>query len=257
MGITLKIILLVIGILSLVGCVFWQLKEGGWEPKIAILGALSAVIVLIIDLKPKNYIISEQDNNARGILIPPEKFKDKIVNFDLGGGKVASYSYNTLKNGNPGQPNTHEGYKGIHVLTYDTPTINYGSILSFHISNENYLNVSAKFYNEEGDLVGAVKENQFISVRKNQISWNFDDKGLEVIDNDMHVNLLVDYAGGDSIKIRGILGHPEGYAILTDSEMRVIPRSHKSYKEILRTSKQQIKPTFEYFGNDWFGKRIK
>ncbi len=54
MSITLKIILLFLGVLALIGCVFWWHKEGGWEPKVATVGALSTILVLIFNLTQKN-----------------------------------------------------------------------------------------------------------------------------------------------------------------------------------------------------------
>lgn len=45
MGITLKIILLLLGLMVFIGCIFWWLNDRGWEPIIAGVGALSSVIV--------------------------------------------------------------------------------------------------------------------------------------------------------------------------------------------------------------------
>lgn len=47
---TLKIILLLLGIIAFIGCIFWWIKEKGWEPKVATIGAFSTVIVLIFNL---------------------------------------------------------------------------------------------------------------------------------------------------------------------------------------------------------------
>ncbi len=67
MGITLKIVLLVLGILGFIGCIFWWYNEDGWEPKVATIGALSTVIVLIFNL-------SQQDSHTGSTII------DKNVN---------------------------------------------------------------------------------------------------------------------------------------------------------------------------------
>ncbi len=198
-----------------------------------ILGGITDSKRIIDDMKKsgRNYSISEQDDNVRGILIPPDKFSNSSVYLDLGGGKGAFYKYETLKNGSPGQPETYEGYEGIHVLTYDSKDIKYGSILSLHIDDDNYLKVSAKFYNSEGKLVGALKNNEFINIRKNQISWNYDEKGFEVIDDDLNVNLLVDFKENDTLIIRGILGWIDGFFALTDNSMISIKRTDSNFKE--------------------------
>jgi|GEM_PF-4361946 len=56
MSITLKGILLLIGILALLGSIMWLVKEGGWEPKVAILGTLSTVIVLAFNMSNNDTI---------------------------------------------------------------------------------------------------------------------------------------------------------------------------------------------------------
>jgi hypothetical protein len=204
----------------------------------------------------KRYEISDHDKNIRGILIPPKIFPiDSIVWFDLGGVKGGAYTKDQLRDGSDGQPKIKD-VEGIHILTYDTKFTPYGSALSFHLNEKGYLTIYATFYLKDNGIIGVIKDNYFL-LNSDYFSWNFDDKGLEVIDSDMNVLLQVDFVDGNKIKIRGILGNSEMGFVISDNSLYIDEQNSEQLQEEIKKAKLTLKPMFEYVKMNSFGKRIR
>lgn len=64
MSITLKVILLVLGIITFVGCIFWWSKENSWQSKFATMTTLSTLIVLAFNLSQNKIGPAPHDING-------------------------------------------------------------------------------------------------------------------------------------------------------------------------------------------------
>ena len=132
--------------------------------------------------------------------------------------------------------------------------------------------LSADIYDIDGCLAGKIVDNEFVLNTNCQYTWNCDDYGFEIIDSNFDVIFSLDFELPDKLSVQGIFYDEEYFVIVPEPVYDVSDTSKSEFKKLVRRGpmavgvpkgdkatlekmKKSLKPLFEYFGKDWFGKR--
>lgn len=194
-------------------------------------------------ISPPNYWQCDQDQNIRGILLNDVYTKKKNEIFLLLGlrGKQ-SFRINS--------PSGHLKKEPSCILP--AGRMNYECAIRYRLTKKKKLLVSADLFDVNHCLVGKISDNRFILNQDCGFTWNFDEVGFEVVDSDFNVVFSLHYYPPEAIAIQGVFYsggelvciNDEGIRYLTDKEPSEIHKARKT-----------VRPMFEYFDKDWFGKR--
>lgn len=196
-------------------------------------------------VNPPDFWACEQDKNIRGIILKNIK-TDKIKTLDVQIGVHEPGSIFTNNSNYSGEPICFIPGADIFFDNFCT--------LSYRISENNQLLFSSEIYDIDRCLVGKIIDNEFVLNANCQFTWNRDDLGFEVVDSDFDVVFTLDYQPPNLIAVQGVFYDKDKFLIIND---RTIAPIKSNDSERLFNEKKRLKPLFEYFGRDWFGKRAK
>lgn len=236
-----------------------------WKKFVLFLGGL-VFIASVIDLPkayenlidyfyPKNYIISETDNNVRGIILDnPETNGMKTLSLAFGMSNTKSFISHI--------PYEAQRNKYLCMLDPFDMHCNY----SYRIDLDYRLFISAKLYDISGNLIGDIKDNEFILNLNNQFSWNMNDKAFEIIDSKGLVLFSLKYTPPNVLNLQGVINNFDGkylvmgvdgksvFKSVIKQEDNNIVDSQKQLEYDLMNSQKTLKKVFSYHGVDYFGK---
>lgn len=192
------------------------------------------------------YSYDIQSNTIHGIIIPNEKFNEDEEVF-VHSGLIFRMNYKFLK-------------QGVHVigckddslsirLTDTLKAKKLSGSLFLKVNDENILNITVKFFDEEGHLSCWIKENNVLLNQDQQFSWKGDDHGLEIIGEDGTVNLLLDYnQKKNQLSIMGLIGctNSNSDIIIGYSTIGMYKRNTSRWNESIKKSLIEIKPIFDH-----------
>lgn len=194
---------------------------------------------------PPDYWYCEQDRNVRGLVLSNPKVNiDSILYLQVGinGGVGTRMRVDAIKTNTP--------YCFIDDYTI-LPGVK-SCTATFKIDESKNVLLSADFYDTQGCLAGKIVDNQFVLNQNCQFTWNRDDLGFEVMDSDFNVVLTVDFQPPNKIAIQGVFFNGDMFLVIRDTQWN---GSVKGDIDRLKKYQKELKPIFEYFGKDWFGKR--
>ncbi|MEG3656181.1 hypothetical protein V5097_02145 [Arenibacter palladensis] len=191
-----------------------------------------------------DYWKCEQDGNIRGIILTKNESFD-LKEFHLGIGMDSEDSF--FRYYNVSEKNSQLGFCFFPFIEKDKKCN-----FKFKIINENTLVIDWDIYDLDGCLAGKIRENQFVLNQDCQFTWNRDDYGFEVIDSDFNVLLSIIYRPPNRIDFQGLINGRGLSWFFYDNNMAVSTLENYERKDSLQAN---LKPVFEYFGKDWFGKR--
>ncbi|MCR9264554.1 MAG: hypothetical protein NXH86_10375 [Flavobacteriaceae bacterium] len=173
----------------------------------------------------------------RGIMEPEIKFK-----------------YSVGLDGKPGYFVTHEIPSSLSscIIGKLIPA-NELCTLSYRISEDGEFLLTAKLYDIEGLPVTIIKDNYLIDIDPNNYKYNYDDRGMEIVDKHLNVIFSLNLLNSTTVEMRGILKYGNSRMIIRgDSTMLLqsddVEKNYGYWASIPRL--------FEYTGEDWKGKRI-
>ena len=189
-----------------------------------------------------NYWIREQDGNIGGILF------DKT--------KLNPNEYITIKLGRNTGIGAYSNFKRDNFCTFGMESrLEKICVLKLRIDDEDRILFSMDAFDVDGKLVAKIMDSKFIVNKDNSLTWNRDEKGIEIIDNNGHVVLSLDYIYPSTFSIQGFLSHP------SDPLLHHIMSDYGGTKENIENREERLKyisdivPRFEYYDKDSFGKR--
>lgn len=202
--------------------------------------------------KDLNYWVCEQDQNIRGVMLSnvrPENEEGKPLILKTGSNGLDGRGALILK---------YEKNRDLEDGTYcfDSGVVMVKNLctLTYRISKEGRLLVSSEMYDHEKKLIGLISENKFLLNTDCQFTWNMDDTAFEVVGSDFKPVLSLEYIEPDTLSIQGIFYDDDKFVVLGRGLIGSVPIGDMSRMEY---AKSRMEPIFEYFGKDWFGKRIK
>ena len=187
-----------------------------------------------------NYIISEEDNNIRGILLN----KANLNSFGL---MNLSYGVKDSKSIIGSIPRDYTA-NYVCLFGWFDEKCNF----KYRINSTDRFLISAKIYNISEEVVGVIEDNQFILNKNNMFSWNFDDTAFEVIDSDFNVIMSFVYDSSNTIRFQGLVPDTKKIYVVKDNGFISFSKSNK---EDVKRELEKLRPVFEYSGKDWFGRR--
>jgi len=238
-----------------------------WKILIYLLGGLIFIASLLVipqaynDIKdlvfPKKFIISQTDNNIRGIILDnPETHGMETLLLAFGmsntGTFISHIPYDANRN------------KYLCMLDPFDERCNF----KYRIDSDYRLFVSAKLYDINGKLVGDIKDNEFVLNLNNQFSWNMNDSAFEVLDSNGGVLFTLKYTSPDILNLQGIINNFNGKyliigvdgnftmkSVLREEENNLIDSQRKLEYDIME-AQRTLKPYFKYHGKNYFGKLL-
>ena len=217
-----------------------------------ILGLYVAFKVVGKDVKntifPKDFWISEADNRARG-----QSFK---------GARIEDPNNVVIYFGNLSIPHYLKELKKDSLLVFKTlgdwafpGAINYEPSypFGFKLSEDNRLLMSFDIYDWNGRKLGEIEDGNFILNRGSELSWNFDETALEVLDNEMEVLMNIQFFEKDKIVLNGLFHFQGGFFFCKDGYGTVM--DNKEYLKQHKIFRKPLTRIFEYHGKNYFGKR--
>lgn len=128
--------------------------------------------------------------------------------------------------------------------------------LSIKLSKEGNLLVNCTFRDLSGKIVAELTENEWEVNPNNFFKRNYDDHGLEVIDQEGIMKLQIDFINNETLKIGGIIRdindiHFISERMVISSDLRAVNK-----EEIIKSS-EIISNMFVYPADKYFGKRAK
>ena len=210
-------------------------------------------------VNPSTHWECEQDKNIRGIIIPG--IKDGI-----GSNNEMEFRF--------GFDNPMTLYRMMQKPDQSTCFFNHlpdlfknSCSISYKIVDSRLL-LSADIYDTEGHLAAQIKDNEFILNQDCVYTWNSDDYGFEVVDSNSDVIFSIDFNLPNILTVQGVFYDGEYFVVVPEPVGKAnkddldklmhygsavgVP---KEQKDTLEKMKKSLKPIFEYFGKDWFGKR--
>lgn len=124
--------------------------------------------------------------------------------------------------------------------------------LSYKISEDGEFLLTAKLYDIEGKPVTIIKDNYVMEIDPNRYRYNYDDKGMEIVDNHLNVIFSLNLLEGNMVEMRGILKYSDKRMIIKGDTTMLLQAdsAKKDYRYW-----ESIPRLFEYTGDDWKGKR--
>jgi len=119
----------------------------------------------------------------------------------------------------------------------------------------NKINISSTIFDQEGNLIAEIDANSWRPNKNMICRFNYDNRGLEVIDNKRRIVFNIDIKN-DSLVIQGVFNDSEHKQvwIYGNNGMNGLDISRQREIDNLRTS---IRPLFVYTGKNWLHKRLK
>lgn len=190
-----------------------------------------------------NYWYCEQDNNIRGIIFKNSDFKDyEYINVRVGNYQSTSSFSLPIERG------LNAPSQCLFRINNSEENCN----ITFYISKNNEFIINANIYDSSECLVGKIKENKFVLNKNCQFTWNRDDFGFEIVDSNFNIVISLSYHPPNNIGFAGVFKNKKTEIFVIEDYIYSFP--DKKVKDSLQ---EIISPQFEYFGKDWFGKRIE
>lgn len=114
--------------------------------------------------------------------------------------------------------------------------------------------LSTKLLNSEGKLIVEIVENRW-NINKNKVfSLNFDEKGLEIIDENGFVNFQIDI-NNSSFSIKMFFYRGNEVIFINDSGININKLNNENYDNFIKLA-TSVKPIFRHYGGNFIGKRL-
>ena len=139
------------------------------------------------------------------------------------------------------------------IVLYDENQCN----LSFRLNEDNFLVVSMVMFDMYGCKVGEIVDNEILLNEDCIFTFNSDSLAFEIINNYSGVILSLEYILPDTIAVRGLIIGSKKVHVMLDDHLIIneIDSLNAADLKFIDNHLKQIKPIFQYVGNDWFGKR--
>ncbi|MEJ7827700.1 MAG: hypothetical protein WKF91_05885, partial [Segetibacter sp.] len=205
--------------------------------KVQNLTSATHILTTNIDVKTENEIAKNAVTGEINLITDEQLLPEDMVTFVLGGTNFG----NPVKAWNAGASfGLVGGYEPI----------------KFKIKN-NTIVISLECYDKDGYYIGEIDENKWRRNPNYTSKFNYDKKGVEIIDNRNQVAFSIDILDSHRLLLQGVIGvkQKNSVIIIGMNLMDVKPFGYPSLQEII--NKAGIKQLFEYTGKNYLGVRKK
>ncbi len=128
------------------------------------------------------------------------------------------------------------------------------TLLGAKLINDSLM-INGVFYDLDGNLVGEIKNSKWGINSQNYSSINYDDSGLEVLDNRGHVALQLTFED-DILEVKGIMVYKDGFLIINDHNFKTVTFLDSELDKKVNYFSNRIPRKFEHIGKNYLGKRV-
>lgn len=191
-------------------------------------------------LKEPDYIYCETDNKIRGVIKGRPRLKSmESVPINLG---VKNKKLTLLMDFNKeGEFKCFNPYN--ELFEYYCP-------FSYRIDEDGYFYFNMIFVDYKTNDIGRVENNEFVLNQNCAYSWNIDDNGFEVVDNNFKVVFSIDFSIEGEISLQGVFY--DGPRFITIGKNFIGFSTNEA--EVIEDQNKLI-PMFEYISSDYFKTR--
>ncbi len=121
---------------------------------------------------------------------------------------------------------------------------------SFKIDQEGYVFINIDLYDFDGKIIGRVRDNEFVLNINCEFSWNMDDKGFEIVNQNYDVVFSLNFSDDKEIYMQGVFYDLNQYVLISSNY--IIFNDDRDY---IIEAQKELPKMFKYTGKEYFETR--